>query len=542
MAKILLAESNAPGRDMLSRGLERYGHNVLTAGDGERAVAMAGGDAPDVIVMDLNLPVLDGWAAAQRIKSAAATRGIPVIGLTAHPGEERDHALKGGCDEFDTRPIDLPRLLGKIDAVLHRERPAPARAPAAATSRPAAAPCEGRILVVDDTAPSRDVLARRLAKAGYRVDSAGDGPEALRLAAANPYDLILLDVMMPKMNGFEVLAELRRDHAATDLPVIMATARDGSDDIAAALGGGANDYVIKPLDFTVVLARVKTQIILKRSVQQIRTLETDLKQRNRELQSANAKLHRDLDAAARVQAALLPAANPNIPGYAFAWLFNPSAGLAGDIFNVFRLDDRHAGMYVLDVSGHGVAAALLSVTVSRFLSPVAQPTSMLWERSADGQYQLLPPARVAEKLGERFPFDDGTQQYFTLVYGVLDLHEHRLSYVSAGHPNLVYLSRGQPPALLEASGYPIGVGSPEYDEYAIDLHPGDGLCLYSDGVPEAMNESLDVLGYNRMLTTLRDVPAHTAEQTIAALAAAIQAWSGMGKVQDDQTVLCVQRL
>ena len=103
----------------------------------------------------------------------------------------------------------------------------------------------------------------------------------------------------------------------------------------------------------------------------------------------------------------------------------PSAWLAGDILNVFRLDERYVGLYLLDVSGHGVAAALLSVTVSRFLSPVRDPASLLWWREeADGsgvtRYRLQPPARVAARLGERFPFDDKTGQFFTLVYGLLE--------------------------------------------------------------------------------------------------------------------------
>ena len=119
MAKILLVEDNEQNRDMLSRRLERKGHTVVTAGDGERAVELARAESPDLVLMDLNLPVLDGWQATRRIKDGAATGGIPVIALTAHAmSGDRQKALGAGCDDYDTKPVEFPRLIGKIDALL----------------------------------------------------------------------------------------------------------------------------------------------------------------------------------------------------------------------------------------------------------------------------------------------------------------------------------------------------------------------------------------------------------------------------------------
>src|SRR5436190_2012487 len=119
MAKILLVEDNEQNRDMLARRLQRKGHDVLTAGDGERAVDLACSENPDVILMDLNLPVLDGWAATRRIKDSDKTRGIPVIALTAHAmSGDRQKALSAGCDDYDTKPVEFPRLLGKIETLL----------------------------------------------------------------------------------------------------------------------------------------------------------------------------------------------------------------------------------------------------------------------------------------------------------------------------------------------------------------------------------------------------------------------------------------
>jgi class 3 adenylate cyclase len=139
----------------------------------------------------------------------------------------------------------------------------------------------GSLLVVDDNEINRDVLSRRLVQRGYHVAVAADGRQALEMLRTQPFDLVLLDIMMPEMSGFEVLTILREAHSAAELPVIMATASDQSRDIVAAMTLGANDYVTKPLDFPVVLARIRTQLSLKRAIQEIQRLAEQLELRNR---------------------------------------------------------------------------------------------------------------------------------------------------------------------------------------------------------------------------------------------------------------------
>ncbi len=122
MARILLVEDNEMNRDMLSRRLERRGYLVVMALDGGQGVAMATSEAPDLILMDMSLPVLDGWEATRRIKSDERTKSIPIIALTAHAmSGDREKALEAGCDDYDIKPIELPRLLAKIDALLGKE-------------------------------------------------------------------------------------------------------------------------------------------------------------------------------------------------------------------------------------------------------------------------------------------------------------------------------------------------------------------------------------------------------------------------------------
>jgi CheY-like chemotaxis protein len=124
MARILIVEDNEMNRDMLSRRLARQGHDVLLATDGAEGIATTSSERPDIVLMDMSLPVLDGWEATRRLKADAATAGIPVIALTAHAlAVDRERALAAGCDDYETKPIDLPKLLEKIARLLE-QRPA----------------------------------------------------------------------------------------------------------------------------------------------------------------------------------------------------------------------------------------------------------------------------------------------------------------------------------------------------------------------------------------------------------------------------------
>src|SRR5687767_8537698 len=257
MAKILLVDDSEPNRDMLARRLTRRGHVVIEAADGQQAVNKTRTESPDIVLMDLNLPVLDGWSATRQIKAFAGTQRIPVIALTAHAmSGDRQKALQAGCDDYDTKPVDFPRLLGKIDALFKSPAQTPAApqeqiapALAAEAGSDATEPAKttshengvsGRVLVVDDTEANRALAERWLRRKGFTVDTAVDGCRALEMVQKADYDVVLLDVMMPGMNGISVLRTLRESRSPTQLPVIMATAKDASDDVVEALTLGAN--------------------------------------------------------------------------------------------------------------------------------------------------------------------------------------------------------------------------------------------------------------------------------------------------------------
>jgi sigma-B regulation protein RsbU (phosphoserine phosphatase) len=398
------------------------------------------------------------------------------------------------------------------------------------------------ILVVDDDESNRESLRRRLERRGYSVIVAIDGTDALEKTAAHAFDLIILDVMMPGINGLEVLDQLRKTYSPTQLPIIMATARDQSDDMVTALDRGANDYVTKPLDFAVVSARVRTHLQLKKSVDQIVALEADLLARNELLNQANARLvqnaertARELAAAAKVQQAFLPHASPPIMGAKFSWVFEPCTELAGDSLNVVQLDSQHVALYVLDVSGHGVAASLLAVTVTRLLSPSASGDSLVLQSSPDGTKSVAEPKNVATRLAQNFSIDS-TEQFITLFYAVYNTQTREMTYISAGHPGAIHVSGKSQPAVLSGTGLPIGVGE-TYEQQSIHLNLGDRIFLYSDGVTEAMDPQRTLFGTDRLLASLSKTASESLTQSISQLQTEVIHWQAGAAARDDISIL-----
>ncbi|MDB5325026.1 MAG: rsbP 2, partial [Phycisphaerales bacterium] len=350
----------------------------------------------------------------------------------------------------------------------------------------------------------------------------------------------------PGMNGFDVLKQLRETYPATRLPVIIATARHDREDIVKALGLGANDYVTKPLDFPVVLARVETQLAHKRAVDRILALESDVRRHNAQLEKANARMRHSLDSAAQVQRSLLPAKTPLHVGSAthgahFAWRFDPCDELGGDIFNAFVLPNGHIGLYLLDVSGHGVPAALLSVTLSRVLQPVSGSASLVEHGHDAGQPAHRPPADVVGELNRRFPIDYRSGQYFTIFYGVFDCEHRRLTYVSAGHPPAVRVTRSGEVTPLKAEDFAVGwVPDAAFDTHTIDLAPGDRVFVYSDGVTETMDAAARHFGTDRLAEALSGGTRNDLQTHLDGLMAAVTAFRSGEEVLDDVTVLALE--
>lgn len=392
-----------------------------------------------------------------------------------------------------------------------------------------------KVLIAEDEPVSRAVLQKTLEKWGYEVAAAENGARALEAFRKDRFSFVITDWMMPEMDGLELVRQIRGLPSSDYVYIIMLTARSEKSDLIAGMDNGADDFVAKPFDGDELRVRL-------RAGERVLRLEEKLSRRNQELQKINARLKLDLETAAEIQHSLLPRRPPVLEGINIAWRLRPCDELAGDILNIFNLDEEEIGLYVLDVSGHGVPAALLAVTLSRILSPVMDQASLLKSHSYSLKgYRITPPAGVANQLNKRFQADPANGQFFTLLYGILNKKTRRLRYVSSGHPGMIYLSHGSEAAVLQSPSLPIGFKEDvEYPEYTLQLYPGDRLYLYSDGIPEAEDSRGDFFGTERMISALRECRQLPLEESLDKLLQTVERWSGGAILKDDATLLGIE--
>ena len=385
---------------------------------------------------------------------------------------------------------------------------------------------DARVLVVDDNEMNRDILARRLSRIGLNVDTAEDGNTGLDKILTGEYNLIMLDIMMPDIDGIEVLKRTREFFSKTELPVIMATAKDEGADLAEALSLGANDYVTKPLDFKVVRARVDNVL--------------GYTQAANELSVANERMRSDLEAAARVQQSLLPDEHVDVEGAEFMWHYRPCDELAGDGLNVFKCDDENVAMYVMDVSGHGVAAALLSVSVTHHLSQLigSSDESAQCDMTAEN---VVSPAWLASNLNSLFPMQSVGRHYFTFVYGVLNVKTRQFCFVSAGSPGPLVVHADGTSEVHDVPAVPIGMfPDSEYVDTVIQLQQGDRLYLHSDGLYEERHpETREEFGRARMQQALCAAAGAPFIVSLDKLLQSVIDWHGSEALSDDVAVMAV---
>ncbi len=392
-----------------------------------------------------------------------------------------------------------------------------------------------KILIAEDERITRRKLQRQLEKWDHDVSAAEDGQEAWELFQAQRFDLVVTDWDMPNMDGHQLVEHIRAGQQDYYVYIVMLTGRSETDDIVTGMEAGADDFVSKPFDQNELRVRL-------RAGERIIELERELAQQNTQLSNANDKMKQDLKAAAKLQQELLPKELPDTPRASFAWNYQPCDELAGDILNMFMLDERHVAMYLLDVSGHGVPAALLSVSLSHVLTTRELKSSVLVTRDPQTQaIHVNAPADVAERLNRQFPAESQDFYYFTMGYAVLDTETYMLRYVLAGHPGPILVRPGQKPEMVEGNGLPVGiVPGATFDEYKIQLQPGDRLYFYSDGITEASNKDGDMLETEGFIDLITQTTMDTTGASVDACVAALESWCGPQPFQDDVSLLVLE--
>jgi sigma-B regulation protein RsbU (phosphoserine phosphatase) len=371
------------------------------------------------------------------------------------------------------------------------------------------------VLVVDD-APANLQVVRSILKHDFKIRIATSGTKALELVKIKPYpDLILLDVMMPEMDGYEVCGILKSIPEARDIPVIFLTAKTETDDETKGFEVGAVDYIHKPFSPAVVKARVHTHLVLRESRDQLA----------RQL----LEINNELEMAREIQLSILPHEIPKIAGMEIAARYIPMSSVAGDFYDFIVVDEKHLGVLVADVSGHGLPAALIA--------------SMLQVALAAQFRYACDPAQVLAGLN-RSLCGKFKHHFVTAAYIFLDMEKNSMSCASAGHPPLL-LWRASGGCVSEVFENGLLLGQfPEatYSFVEVPLEHGDKAILYTDGILEARSPSRQEFGADLLKGFLESNHNHKARAFADMLLAEVTGWSehpkGNGQ-EDDMTLLVI---
>ncbi|MFL6304658.1 MAG: PP2C family protein-serine/threonine phosphatase [Candidatus Sulfotelmatobacter sp.] len=372
------------------------------------------------------------------------------------------------------------------------------------------------ILVVDDTPLNISVITGAL-KDTYKTKVATSGAKALAIAAANEKpELILLDVMMPEMDGYEVCRRLKADPTTSEIPVIFLTAQTDAEDETRGFQVGAVDYVHKPFSPAVMKARVHTHLALRET--------------REKLAQQLLAIQKELETARLIQESILPQRVPQIEGLDIAARYVPMASVAGDFYDFIVVDNKHLGILIADVSGHGMPAALIA--------------SMLKIALAAESAHAEDPARVLQGLNQAL-CGKFQHHYVTAAYVFLDMEKRTLSYAGAGHPPLLMWGAASP-GVRDVTENGLFLGMFDFATYSsvnVPLAPGDRGLLYTDGISETNNPEGTEFGSERFPQFLEAQKNGSANQLADRLLEELARWSARGEgedLDDDITLVTIR--
>ncbi len=379
-----------------------------------------------------------------------------------------------------------------------------------------------QILVVDDDAISRKILAQLLASAGHDCRECEDGAKALQLIHAKPPSLLLLDFDMPGLNGAEVLRRLRSDAdpAVAQIPTIMLTGHGSEESEVSCLQAGADDFVTKPINAAVLLARIETQL-------RLRSMRRQLERQNDELEEWRRNLERDLAAARLTQQSLIPQKPPPLPGWQVATCYRPVIQVGGDIYGWLPMKDSRILFWIADGTGHGAAAALLT-TLAKLLFH-------------HGSVEHDAPATVMERVNSDFRSIFGARSFMTAMCVALDPASGHASVVGAGHPPLLVIRDNGATESIASIAPPLGlIERPEFTETVIGFEAGDAFLLYTDGLFGSAKDERRRLTPQR-LEKMLDHSAPSAEALLKGILTQVAPDNAGDALPDDLAALAVRR-
>ena len=372
---------------------------------------------------------------------------------------------------------------------------------------------DSRVLIVDDAKLNIDILVQAL-RDEYKLSVALDGAAALCSIEKSTPDLVLLDIVMPGLNGYEVCRQLRAHESTRDLPVMFLSSLEDVKDKTQGFEVGGNDYLTKPFEVLEVKARVRSLLKAKAYTDAIREA-----------------MARDLKIAREIQMGILPADVAAVTRHSALEvhaIIEPAQKVGGDLYEVLRGSDDRVVIALGDVSGKGIPAALFMAVAVTVLRTLAR--------------HLVDPAEILRRLNDELVEQNPRGMFVTMQCLVFDLTARQVSFAGAGHHQLAIVSRGRPPRLAcVSSGRPAGLMPfNPIERETLPLEAGDTFVLFSDGVSEAMNVADDFYGEDRLIAVLTAEADGAVADIVKRVVADVHAFANGAKQSDDITVLAVR--
>ena len=396
-----------------------------------------------------------------------------------------------------------------------------------------------KILLVEDSKIIRITIESKLRKAGYKICSTDSCETALELLESEQPKMVITDWMLPGMSGPDLCRHIRQMYKEYYIYVIIITSLDDTDSLVSGLDAGADDFIRKPLVFPELLARIKSGERMLMLEQTLYEQNQSLTALSRDLAIAHTRLQNELLIAGEMQKKFIPSKATTLKGIDFNSIYLPSLHVSGDLLNYFELDATQIAFYAVDVAGHGVAAAMMAFTLSWLLNPNLNRHCILTKQS-DLHRQLL-PSEVMHDLNQQFQNETDDFLYFTMLYGIIDTVNHKISFCQAGHPHPLFFGSQETGAFIGEGGYPVGLlPFTEYETITLDYAPGDCLLIYSDGLIECANAEREMFGAEHFLAFVQQYRHETGAEFLQKLQKQLLAWSGDTPPDDDVSVLSIR--